>query len=1185
MRNIIFLLTFVAACLSFAMGDDVKAYVLICIVGFVCFTNAVGEYSGQDPGAALREQMGKEAVVAIRDGKPTDVELQDLVIGDIVLIKMGDMVPADMILKEVVDLQTNEATLTGEPTEQTKSLEAKQDTGDEQAFPKNMVFSGTSVVSGRAKGEVLATGMRTQVGLIAKRLKAGTSPSETGKLNPLQESINFLGMAIGGICVVVIVVATTVSYLTGYQNPMTPCADDDDWCLLLSSTSRGLIMAVSIIPHGLPFVVMVMLRVGSREMLLRNGMVTRRTAVDYLGATSVICTDKTGTLTQGKMTAKSLVGLCRATKDAEKASESWLDFYPLCGLSPNGGLFAAGKLSQEAKKRMDMRWKLQETRQVFAEPGLPDLSAAEGPPDALDIDALMAQAHLAVGYLNCFSTKLEREADTGAWKALGNMTEAAVKVAAAKGGLWDEQGESKESLLKLHPRDQDLEVPFTSKRKMMATFHSLSSDQTLASIKFPSEATHCAILKGAPDKLVSRLNFVLMLEEGKLLTPGGKMSKAERESLKGHNDSLASQALRSLLVAICPLGSTELKALRKAATADERLEMLLALPRLCFLSLWGIYDPPRTTVPASVEECHRAGIRVVMVTGDQRPTAMAIGQQVGIIAPGQDPQACSAWCKDMQVSRLQVAISRRAVRKLSPRSALLIEQLEHSGEEEMSRQKSDPEFVAPPTPRKDDDKDSNEPVYKSTEELAVMTSKVTVWARAQPSDKVALVESLIGQGNIVAMTGDGVNDAPALKRADAGVAMGISGTAVSKNAADLVLMDDNFSTIVAAVREGRRIYNNTQKYVTFNLSIKAGECMCLMTSIVLGVPMPIRGLQLLLNLLVTHILPPLSLAFEKPEPYLMNVPPRETKGDILVSRIMWLYRWVPFIICFPCVVISCLALGVWSSTGFIRANALIGSSRITRVQEGLVACEYAGFLNAERRFIDDLAPFHCRCQVRGGNPFASPQQVDQWGRSVMPFELVTTLDPWTGDTGTIFKRESGPWSDGELTLLEPCVDGKGVERWCWKGGEEAAVDGPRLPQGRNCAAYGAQVGQSMSYVTIHMGELLTLLSFRTDGMLFYHLTTNPVYGGFFVFNLICLGVFIYSPTVSGVLGLAPLTPIRFLTSVAFALVLVTLNECVKIAYRLKTNAMNAELSALALHKATGLAPPGSSDKMLADDKA
>lgn len=1170
-KNIIFLLTFIASTITYMMGDHVKAYVLICIVVFVCSINAVGEWSGQDPGKALREQMGQEKIRVLRDGREVHVEVQNLVIGDVVMLSMGDMVPADMVVKHSVDLRTNEAVLTGEPTEQLKTLEPK---GHNDAFPSNLMYSGTSVVSGDGKGEIVATGMKTQVGIIAKRLKGG----EEVPLNPLQRSINFLGMVIGFICIGVICVATSVSFFTGYQNPMTPCPDDDGLCLLMSSAARGLIMAVSIIPHGLPFVVMVMLRVGQYEMSTRNGLVTRRTSVDYLGAISVICTDKTGTLTQGKMTAQALVGLCRR-EGQEEGEDVTAEFYPLAGLSPNGGVFQSAKLSAEAKRRMNEKFDIEQTRQVFAEPNLTDLSQPEEG-EAATFDSQMVQAHLAGGFLNCHSTKLLKD-DDGHWITQGNMTEAAVKVAAAKGGLWDaDEGAQEQALRQAHPRLVNLEVPFTSGRKMMATVHSLPDNHRLASLQFKSGSTHCALLKGAPDRLLPKLKAVLSVgSDGTPCLNGAKISAQERQKVEQQNGNLANRALRSLLVAVCPLSDAQFNTLKDMSSADDRLEFLLDSTDLCFLSLWGIFDPPRAAVPGSIRECHEAGIRVVMITGDQKPTAMAIGKEVGIIQENMMAEECASLCNVLQVQKktaYMCPVDQKA--KLTPETW---DQLEASQTIKPSQEEN---VMATASRRRSSDggpmgkqmtvhdveeKALQESVYRDAQDLAELAERVSVWARAQPTDKVTLVEALQYAGHLTAMTGDGVNDAPALKKAHAGVAMGISGTSVTKAASDLILQDDNFSTIVAAIREGRRIYANTQKYVTFNLSVKAGECMCLMSAILFGVPMPIRGLQLLLNLVCTHILPPLSLAWEQPEAYVMQVPPRQVEGDLVVSRVMWLFRWLPFIICLPCCVMSCLFIGVWSNTGFIQGNALIGSSRVTAVLEGQVACEFAGVLE-EGRMLEDAMPFHCVCYSRNGNPLASPTRVEQWGRTGEEQDLPHVFDPWTGSTGTLYDVENTPWSVGTSALLVPCVDRRGVERWCWRDEQPPAEGRPMLPAGQNCAAWGAQLGQSGAYVVIHLGEILTLLTFRTDAFFLQNMFSNPVYTGFLIFNLSMLVFFIYG--IPATLQLAPLGPVRLGISVLFACLLVVLNELVKIVYRERMGESNAALKKVALKRSLGMSP-------------
>eukprot|EP00928_Gymnodinium_smaydae_P097384 TRINITY_DN8816_c0_g1_i2.p1 TRINITY_DN8816_c0_g1~~TRINITY_DN8816_c0_g1_i2.p1 ORF type:complete len:971 (+),score=204.79 TRINITY_DN8816_c0_g1_i2:283-2913(+) len=862
------------------------------------------------------------------------------------------------------------------------------------------------------------------------------------------------------------------------------------------------------------------------EMARRNAVVTRRSAVDYLGATSVICTDKTGTLTEGKMVAKQLIGLCRKS-DGDGAQDlvpSALAFYPLRGLSPNGGLFPADELTPERKKKMDAAFVLREPSQSYADFGLPQLGASNLDED---MDALLARVHLACAFLNSTNTTLRQDPENGSWASAGNMSEAALVAAAAKGGYWQARMHARpaEDLSAKYVAEADLEVPFSAARKMAATVHRLAPDGScrLESVTFPRGTTHVAIVKGAPDRLFAYTGQVLV-KDGAVLRPSAKpVSTAERGAMERQNGDLARQGLRSLMVAVRPLNAQEASDLRGVAAsdgADEILKKLLGDTRLCFISLWGIYDPPRAAVPASVRECHQAGIRVVMITGDQRATAEAIAKQVGILEEDAlADQAC--LCSDMYMY-----------------------------DDCCNAEAADDSHQVPCDP--------------ASELVVRRTARANVWARAQPADKVNIVESLVFQGHTTAMTGDGVNDAPALKHAHVGVAMGISGTAVSKNASDLVLMDDDFSTIVAAVREGRRIYNNTQKYVVYNLSIKTGECGCLLFAIAAGAPMPIRGLQLLFNLICTHILPTLSLAWEAPEPYLMRVPPRETKRDLVVPRIMWVYKWIPFVATMMLCVSSCLRLGVWAGTGFTIGRELIGTSRVNAVERGEVACAYAGDLDPDGRFIEDAAPFHCRCRVRaGGSPWAPADVWDQWGPADADTSAIS-FDRWTGDVGDAFDRARTPWRRGAQTLLEACKDRRGIERWCWKS---TSGTKPLLPLSLTCAAHGTVLGQSMAYCTIHLGEILSLLAFRMDAFSLRHVFTNPVYAGMLVFNLSALAMFLYFPPLSQLLGLAPLGPIRLAISVMFAIAMWALNEVAKVLYRQRLAAHNAALAEVAQQRA------------------
>lgn len=1116
-KNVIFLLTTIAATATWFMGDQIKCYVLLTIVCVVCLCNAIGEYSGQDAGSALKGLTAPKAQ-CMRDGQLKEVKSRDLVPGDIVLLKSGEVVPADMQVEESIELRTNESILTGEPHEILKTTEAKDPDAN---FPTNMVFSATAIVSGQGRAKVISTGMRTQVGLIAKRLKPGDDEKKQD-LNPLQKSINALGGVIGVICCVVVVVATGIGYLMRYQNPTSPCPDDDDMCLLLTSIVQGLIMAVSIIPHGLPFVVMVMLRVGSIEMAKKNGLVLKKSAVDYLGATTTICTDKTGTLTEGKMTAISSTGFVRDAGKSTAATKK-LGLYPVKGFNPNGGLFIADQLTEKTKPEIEKR---------FADGGG---GAAGGSPEDLcgpgaeGSEARLAQLQMMACFLNCYGTTISK-AENGAWKAEGNMSEAALKVAAAKGKLTDAKNSN---YYQSYPRLADLEIPFSSKRKMMATVHGVAKQGSFSVLTCNPDVTHIAILKGAPDRVLPKLGGGTLSDTASGLTIAtASLSTSEKGEIESQNTALAHQALRSLMLVIAPLNSTNLQRLRSAATAEARLDIILSLA--VPLSLFGIFDPPRTSVPPSVNECHTAGIQVVMITGDQAPTAGAIGRQVNILHPDDDPQTRVKTCSVMYYK----PENKRQLNR------------QYSVHDERS------------------EVDKHETEYKSPDELDEMTSKARCWARAQPTDKVAIVDSLSHQGHIVSMTGDGVNDAPALKRASVGVAMGISGTAVAQSASDLILLDDNFSTIVAAIREGRKIYSNVQKYVLFNLSIKGSECTCLLCAILLDMPMPIQGLQLLCNLIVTHIIPTLALAWEKEETYMMKRPPRETKGDWIISRVQWGFRWFPFICVFAACVLTITYLGVWMHVGYVATYQIIGVSKVGWVEANKAACEFSGHRGDEGDFIEDPSPFHCKCFVRD-HFWAEPRTVHQWGIPGGGSDRLDEIfDPATGSTGDLYKLENTPWKDGRQKLLRPCKDGKGIDRWCWQ--EKLAVhEMPLLDNSRHCSSWGTMRGQTMGYATIHMGEILALFTYRRDQFSLPWFFTNPIFIGMLVFNLICLGIFIYVPIVAWALELVPLPFSLLLFVICFALLIANLNELIKVIYRFMLARENARLENVAYHRARG----------------
>ncbi len=735
----------VSAYLGLSRNESTEVWDAVLIGIIVVLNSVLGfiqEFRAEKSLQALKALAAPKAHV-VREGEATYVPSRELVPGDVVLLAAGDKVPADVRLFEAASLRTNEASLTGESTPVSKAtapLPSDAFLGDR----RNMAFMGTSVEGGRGKGLVTATGMRTELGTIA-----GLVQQETKEETPLQRQLDRLGRQIG---LIILAIAGAV-FLLMFLKEADPLSNLE----LLFLTAVGL--AVAAIPEGLPAVVTISLALGLQRMIRRHALIRKLPAVEALGAATVICSDKTGTLTKGEMNVRALYVDGRAYDVRGE------------GFDPSGEIRLEGTA-------VDLK-------------AQPDLREA-----------------LVCGIL-CNDASLKREGER--WVCEGDPTEGALVIAAMRGGL------DADILRSEQPRVAEL--AFTSERKMMSTLHAPLSAQALQEILAVSEdRRHLSLaeigakmlyVKGAPERVLAACTHHLVDGKRRLLT------EYDRKQYMFQNQEMATRALRVL-----GLGSrsfpSEIPPLR-----EEGLE-----GGLTFLGLVGMMDAPRVDAMEAIVRCKRAGIQVVMITGDHKLTAMAVAREMGILVEGD--------------------------------RALTGEELEKVSEEDLVRD----------------------------------VERVKVYARVSPEHKMRIVDSWKKKGHVVAMTGDGVNDAPALKRSDLGVAMGITGTDVAKESADMVLTDDNFASIVAAVEEGRGIYENIRKFVAYLLSANAGEVLIMfLATLLIADPqfLPFfTPVQLLWINLVTDGLPALALGVDPYPPDIMGRPPRNPKEGVLSRDIVFL---------------------------------------------------------------------------------------------------------------------------------------------------------------------------------------------------------------------------------------------------------------------------------------------------------
>ena len=714
---VIYILIF-AAILSAVLGDWVEAAAIAAIVILNAVLGVVQEGRAEEALSALKKLTSPDATV-VRGGHQQTVPASQVVPGDVVMLEAGNYIPADIRLIEAINLRVDEASLTGEsvPVEKHVTAPVAEDAiiGDR----RNMGYMGTMITYGRGRAVIVNTGMQTEIGKIADMIQS--TEEET---TPLQLRLDQLGrmLSIGALAICFLVgVVIFAREMTSGDFRLVAALEDS----LLTAVA----LAIAAVPEGLPAIVTINLAIGMREMIRRNALIRRLASVETLGSASAICSDKTGTLTQNQMTAVKLY-----------ANGIELDIGGQ-GYSPEGDFHQNGTTVQPSS---------------------------------------ISEVHqLLLGALLASDAQLEKNGADQPFHLIGDPTEGALVVAAAKADLWRAEAEG------TYPRVD--EIPFDSARKRMSTLH------------FPPDGSGCIVFtKGAPEIVLSHCDYILENNQEILLTD------AKRDQIYEKNQDMASQALRVLAVAQRHLDKAP------SDVSSEAIERHLTL-----IGLIGMIDPARPEVKPAIEKARHAGIRTVMVTGDYPDTARAIATQIGLLREGK-----------------------RVVHGAE------IEQME-SGE------------------------------------LERIVDDVDVFARVSPEHKVRIVEAFRARDYVVAMTGDGVNDAPALKRASIGVAMGITGTDVSKETADMVLTDDNYVSIVAAVEQGRIIYSNIRKFVFFLLSCNLAEIAVIFLATLAGAPSPLTAIQLLWLNLLTDGAPALALGVEKGDPDIMDHPPRPLKQPII----------------------------------------------------------------------------------------------------------------------------------------------------------------------------------------------------------------------------------------------------------------------------------------------------------------
>jgi Ca2+-transporting ATPase len=707
-KEILILILIAAAAVSILIGEAIDSAVILVIVLASAGLGFYQEYRAEQSLALLKRLAAPSAAV-VRNEEEKAIPARELVPGDLIRLHPGDKVPADARIVDQMNLQIDEAVLTGESVPVAKSTQVLRAEIPIQER-SNIVFSGTVVTYGRGTAVVYATGMGTEFGKIARLIQTDEQAQ-----TPLEKRMDDLGKWMIKVLLATVALVSVLGILRGHA--------------LLEMFLWGVSLAVAAVPEALPAVVTGALAIGVYRMARRKAIVRHLPATETLGSTSVICTDKTGTLTKGEMTVR------RVYTEGQSYEVTGVGYEP----------------------RGDFKPPLPETEQ-----------------DAVKLACLCS--------VLCNDAKLTNQA--GSWKVFGDPTEGALLVVAAKARI------DADATRKDYPRVG--EIPFTSERKMMSTVHKTRQGQYLLATK------------GAVEVVLEKCSKLWYQ------SPSVALDQDWRKNVLLANDNFASEGFRVLGIAYKPLNQLP-------EELDEKIEADMS-----FLGLLAMIDPPREEAREAVKLCEKAGVRVVMITGDHKLTANWVAKELGILK-GSDLAITGSELDDL-----------------------------------------------------------------SEEAFAKIVERISVYSRTAPEHKARIVEALKKKGHIVAMTGDGINDAPALKKSDIGVAMGITGTDVTKDASDMILADDNFATIVAAVYEGRGIFENIRKYLTYLLSANIAEILIMAAAGLIALPLPLLAKHLLFVNLATDGLPALALGTDPPDPLIMEKPPRNPKESVFATVHGWL---------------------------------------------------------------------------------------------------------------------------------------------------------------------------------------------------------------------------------------------------------------------------------------------------------